>query len=74
MNRIKELASVAEEFLLAVEEEMEHGCYETPDSVPMQYESEGDDYYANHDMIVDRVVSARNALKCLIDEIKEEDN
>lgn len=63
----RELISLIEDYLYKLDEEMEHGCYGAPVSVPYQYEDE-DDYYGEHERITYSVVESRNKLE---DKIKE---
>lgn len=63
------LADKAEELMSAIDDEMEHGHYGTPDTVPPGHEDE-EDYYGEHEKIVSGVVDLRDAVSVLIADIR----
>lgn len=70
LEKANELAGLVESFLTKLDEEMEHGDYHAPDTVPSAHEDEGSDYYERHDAIIEEVRSRRDAVERCIREIR----
>lgn len=64
-----ELADRTEEMLSAIDDEMDHGHYGTPDTVPPGHEDE-EDYYHEHEKLVSVVVGLRGVVSALIADIR----
>ena len=70
LEKAGELAGLVESFLIKLDEEMEHGDYHAPDTVPPAYEDEDQDYYDRHHAIVEEVRSRRAAVELCIRKIR----
>ena len=63
------LADKAEELMSAIDDEMGHGHYGTPDEVPPGHDDE-EDYYREHEKLVGVVVGLRGEVSALIADIR----
>ena len=63
------LADLVELFLASLDDEMEHGHYGPPDTVPLGHDDE-DDYFEEHDKIVTKTANLRLLVQGLIDKIR----
>ena len=70
LEKADELARLVEQFLGKLDEEMEHGDYHAPDTIPPEYEDEGDGYYEKHDELIEEVRSSRAAVERCIRRIR----
>lgn len=63
------LADKADELMSAIDDEMGHGHYGTPDEVPPGHEDE-EDYYREHEKLVGVVVGLRGEVSAIIADIR----
>ena len=63
------LADKADELMSAIDDEMGHGHYGTPDEVPPGHEDE-EDYYREHEKLVGVVVCLRGEVSAIIADIR----
>ena len=63
------LADKADELMSAIDDEMGHGYYGTPDEVPPGHEDE-EDYYREHEKLVGVVVGLRGEVSAIIADIR----
>lgn len=64
----KELIELVGEYMNLVDVEMTHGDYHAPDVIPDEY-ADDEDYYGDHDKIVDDVVRCRLKITEIIKKI-----
>lgn len=63
LEKADELARLVERFLGKLDEEMEHGDYHAPDTIPPAHEDEGAGYYKRHHALVEEVRTSRAAVE-----------
>lgn len=73
LEKADELAGLVELFLGNLDEEMAHGDYHAPDTVPPDFDDEGAGYYDKHRALVEAARSSRAAVERCISEIRNQE-
>ena len=63
------LIELVEKYMNLIDEEMEHGDYHAPDLIPYEHEDD-EDYYGDHDKIVNDVEKCRSKITEVIEKIR----
>lgn len=71
---MEKMIELIEKYFEKIDEEMSHGDYKAPEAyIPSDYDEEGEDYWDNHQQIIEEVIDLRNKIEKEIKKYKGEE-